>query len=153
MAVIKTPHTYSEWVVVFDALKNKSGDQAVIEAMYAGTIEWQTGVAERFTNRLIDAVNFRLNAATDKFQLDMKRAGAQDSGVIQALLGLRREMQFLSKAMNLPVIPEKDREKYYKLVLDHADAVQKSLEDSAKKDRTGKLSSIVRNHKVNSFTF
>ena len=152
MAVIHAPHTYSEWVTVFTVLKNKTDDESVLAAMQAGSIAWQSGVAERFTSKLVEAINTRLNAATDKFQRDMSRAGGQERNIIQALLSLRKELQFLLNAINLPVIPEKDRDEYCKLVLEQADKIQKSLEDSAKKDRSGKLASIVRNNKINVIT-
>ncbi len=148
---IKPPHTYSEWVTVLDMLKTKADDEAVLEAMLQGTVEWQTGVAERFAKRLIDVINFRMNEATDKFQKELTRAYGQERVIVQALLGLRKEMSFLSKVINLPAIPEKDRQQYVQLVRSQADSIQESLEDSAKKDRTGKLASIVRNHKVNAF--
>lgn len=45
---IAPPKTYSEWVAVLDMLKAKSDDEAVLSAMQRGTIEWQSGVAERF---------------------------------------------------------------------------------------------------------
>lgn len=149
--MISAPHTYSEWVKVITILKNKTNDEDALAAMKAGTIEWQSGVAERFSKKLIEAVNVRMNGASDKFQLDISRAGGQEGAVVQAILALRREMSFLVQAINLPVIPEKERQHYLNLVLEQADIMQKSLEDSAKNDRTGKLSSIVRNHKVNSF--
>lgn len=148
---ITPPKTYSEWVAVFDMLKAKTDDTKVLAAMQAGTIEWQAGVAERFTNKLVDALNFRMNAATDKFQTEMTRAGGQERTIVQALIALRKELKFLSEAVDLPAIPEENREQYRQLVLGQADAIQNSLEDSAKRDRTGKLASIVRNNKVNAF--
>ena len=148
---IAPPHTYSEWVAVLDMLKAKSDDEAVLEAMLQGTIEWQSGVAERFAKKLVDVINFRMNSASDKFQKEMGRAYGQERAIVQALLALRKEMCFLSKAINLPAIPEKDRNQYHQLVISQANSMQSSLEDSAKKDRTGKLSSIVRNNRVNAF--
>lgn len=148
---IAPPHTYSEWVAVLDMLKNKTDDEAVLEAMQRGSVEWQSGVAERFAKKLVDVINYRMNSASDKFQKEMGRAYGQERAIVQALLALRKEMCFLSKAINLPAIPEKDRQQYHALVLSQADSMQKSLEDSAKKDRTGKLSSIVRNNRVNAF--
>lgn len=147
---VSIPSTYAQWVTVIDNLKNKIDDEATLSAMQRGTIEWQTGVAERFSKKLIDAINFRLNAATDKFQKDMSRSRGQESSIVQALLSLRKELVFLSKAVDLPVIPEDDRRHYKRLVIDQANTIQSSLEDSAKTDRTGKLSSIIRNHRVNS---
>ena len=96
--------------------------------MKAGSIQWQSGVAERFSRKLIEAVNFRMNAASDKFQKDLSRSHGQEGAIVQAILSLRKEM-----------------------VIEQADNMQKSLEDSAKNDRSGRMSSIVRNHRVNSF--
>ncbi len=149
--MITRPTTYSEWAKVLSVFKSKTNDQEVIVAMKQGTLEWQSGVAERFSKRLIDAVNSRMNAASDKFQSDLNRSGSSENAIVQALLSLRKEMAFLADAINLPVLPVKDRQHYLNLVLEQADNMQKSLEDSAKKDRSGKMSSIVRNHKVNSF--
>lgn len=150
-AGIKPPHIYSEWVAILDMLKAKTDDEAVLEAMLQGTIEWQSGVAERFSKKLIDTINFRMNSASDKFQKEMTRAYGQERVIVQALLALRREMRFLAKAINLPALPEKDRKHYYQLVIDQANNMQNSLEESAKKDYTGKLASIVRNNRVNAF--
>lgn len=149
--MIAAPKTYAEWVNVLTMLKNKTDDEAVLSAMQRGTIEWQSGVAERFTSKLVDAVNSRINAASDKFQLDISRSGGNEGAIIQAILRLRKEMAFLVKAMDLPAIPEKDRAAYKNLVIEQADKMQKSLEDSAKADRTGRLASVIRNNKVNSF--
>ena len=149
--MITTPKTYAEWSSVLEMLKDKTDDEVVLQAMLQGTISWQSGVAERFSKRLIDVVNYRMNRAVDKFQKDMSRSRGQESAIVQALLALRKELCFLSKAINLPALPENDRKHYTQLVIDQANKMQSSLEDSAKSDRSGKLSSIVRNHKVNAF--
>ena len=149
--MVKTPHTYSEWVAILDMLKERHDDESVLLAMQQGTIEWQTGVAERFAKKLIDAINFRMNDATDKFQKEIGHAYGQERAIVQALLALRKEMLFLSKVVNIPAIPEKDRRQYYQLVISQANSIQSSLEDSAKNDRSGKLASIVKNNKVNVF--
>lgn len=150
-AAIVPPKTYSEWAVVLDRLKAKSDDEAVLAAMQKGSIEWQSGVAERFAKKLIDAVNYRMNAASDKFQKEMIRSNGQERAIVQALLALRKEMRFLAEAINLPAIPETERQYYHQLVISQVNSMQASLEDSARKDRSGKLASIVRNNKVNKF--
>lgn len=144
-----TPKTYAQWADVIAVFKEAEDDEATLKAMKEGTLEWQSGVADRFAKKLIEAVNFRMNKATDRFQKEMTRAAGQERALVGALVLLRKEMKLLSEAVNLPVIPEKDREHYQKLVFDQADKIQSSLEDSAKRDRTGKLASIIRNHKVN----
>ena len=145
------PGNYSQWVVLLDSLKHKTNDEDVLPAMKQGTLAWQSGVSERFAAKLIEAVNCRMNMASDKFQRELTHMGGQEREIIQALLSLRKEMRFLADAVDLPVIPEKDRSEYIKLVKAQADSMQNSLEDSARKDRSGKLASIVRNHKINAF--
>ena len=49
------PNTYSEWVTVLTDFKNKKNDEDVLRAMKAGSIQWQSGVAERFSRKLIEA--------------------------------------------------------------------------------------------------
>lgn len=149
MSTITPPHTYAAWVAVLDMLKDKKNDEEVLKAMQQGSLEWQSGIAERFSRKLIDTINYRMNSATDKFQRDLNRAYGQERVIVQSLLALRKEFSFLSKAINLNVIPEKERHHYYQLVIDQANSIQKSLEDSAKQDRSGKLSSIIRNNRVN----
>lgn len=151
VSTIAPPRTYAEWVLVLDMLKNKTDDEDVLQAMQNGSVEWQTGVAERFSKKLIDTVNHRMNSATDKFQKEMARSHGQERAIVQALLSLRRELGFLSKVLDLPALPESDRRQYCQLVADHADKIQSSLVDSAKTDRSGKLASIVRNNRVNAF--
>ena len=148
---MKAPESYAEWADVLDALASRRNDAEVLSAMQAGTLPWQSGVAERFARRLIDTVNGRMNAATDQFQKNMSRSRGQESLIVQAVLGLRKELQFLARVMDIPVIPEKDRSQYVQMMRKQADQIQKSLEDSARTDRTGKLASIVRNHRVNAF--
>lgn len=147
--MIAAPHTYSEWVEIIEKFKNKTDDEAVLDAMQRGTVQWQTGVAERFSRRFIDAVNFRMNTASDKFQRELNCARGEEGAIVRALLSLRKEMSFLAIAINLPALPEKDRQHYKKLVIEQADNMQKSLEDSAKRDYSGKLLNIIKNHRVN----
>lgn len=139
---------YSEWVDILNILKNRTNDEEVLEVMKKGTIEWQSGVAERLTKRLINIVNERMQYAIDKYQsvkyYDERR-------FIQSLLNLRKELKFLSEVLNIAIIPEKDREQYRDLVVNQANIIQNSLEESAKNDHSGKLLSIVKNHRVNNF--
>jgi hypothetical protein len=151
MKTITPPRIYSEWVEAFDALLARTDDAGVLEALRQGTIEWQSGVAERFAKKLTDTINARMNAASDRFQRDMNNARGQEGQIVQALLALRKEMRFLAQAIDLPAIPEKDRAQYRQMVVSQADSMQSSLEDSAKTDRSGKMASLVRNHKVNAF--
>lgn len=117
------PQTYAEWVNVLTVFKNKDDDETVLKMMKSGTIEWQYGVAERFSTKLIDAVNYRMNVASDKFQNDLLKSQGYEGAIIQAILSLRKEMTFLAEAINLPVIPDKERQHYLNLVIEQANSM------------------------------
>ena len=149
--MIPAPHTYSEWTKVIDIFKEKQNDTEVLIAMKNGTLEWQAGVADRFSKRMVDAVMSRIGNANDKMQKNFNNSRGAEGAIVQALLGMRKEMSFLAQAINIQAFPEELRKQYLQQVIDKANEIQQSLEDSAKRDRSGKMSSIVRNHKVNAF--
>ncbi|MCL2017129.1 MAG: hypothetical protein FWG68_12875 [Defluviitaleaceae bacterium] len=147
--MIQPPTTYAEWVELLNMLEQKTDDENVRTALKQGKIAWQSGVAERFAKKLIDTVNARLDAAAEKFQKEISRANGQERAIVQALLSLRKELSFLLDIMDMPALPKKDRVHYCSLVREHADRMQSSLESSARSDRSGKMSVLIRNYKIN----
>ena len=145
--VMMNPETYAEWCDTLDALRDGRADEDTLSSMKNGTLHWQVGVADRFTRRLTDAVNTRMNQAIDRFQRGIQHRGDEQE-LTGALLALRHELEFLRNVMDIPAIPADSRKQYVALVEDQAKKIQESLLDSAKTERTGKLQSIIRNHPV-----
>ena len=112
-------------------------------------MQWDS-IAERFSARLTDALNARMNKELKKFQTMLTRGGPQEQQIVQSLLNMRRVMSRLAQAANIPAIPEEYRKQYVALVQEQADKIQDSMENSAKSDRTGLLARIIKNNKVNS---
>ena len=149
MTGITPPTSYAEWVKILDLLKDRADDESVLAAMEQGTISWQSGIAERFSKKYIEVLNYRMNYATDRFQRELQRAAGQERVITQAIFTLRRELKFLVSTTKISIIPAKDQPQYEKLITAEANRIQSSLEASAKSDRTGKLASILRGNKVN----
>ena len=141
----KAPKIYADWVKVFNILKSGEDDENILALMQEGIVVWQSGVAERFLKRLVEAVNFRLNKATDNFQ---KAHQTDENEIIQSLMQLRRELQFILKAVDINTIPVKEKTELRNMIINQSNSIQESLEKSAESDRTGKLSSIIKNNKV-----
>lgn len=141
----KAPKIYADWVKVFNILKSGEDDENILALMKEGIVVWQSGVAERFLKRLVEAVNFRLNKATDNFQ---KSRQTDENEIIQSLMQLRRELQFILKVVDINTIPVKEKTELRNMIINQSNSIQESLEKSAESDRTGKLSSIIKNNKV-----
>ena len=141
----KAPKIYADWIKVFDILKSGEDDEVILPLMQEGEIVWQSGVAERFLRKLVDTVNFRLNKAIDSFQ---KSRQSDENEIVQSLMQLRRELQFMLKVVDINAIPVKEKTELHNMIINQSNSIQESLEKSSESDRSGKLSSIIKNNKV-----
>ena len=141
----KAPKIYADWIKVFDILKSGEDDEAILPLMQEGEIVWQSGVAERFLRKLVDTVNFRLNKAIDSFQ---KSRQSDENEIVQSLMQLRRELQFMLRVVDINAVPVKEKIELRNMIINQSNSIQESLEKSSESDRSGKLSSIIKNNKV-----
>lgn len=150
--MIMPPKTYAEWAGLIQAFKNHEyDDKDVIQAMKNGSLAWQSGVAERFIERFMDAINTRLNGAIDRFQKGILRGTSSDYALTQSIFSLRKEFEILTSVADIPAIPQEQRSQILGIIKQQADKIQESLENSAKRDRTGKMGNLIRNNRVNNF--
>ena len=141
----KAPKIYADWIKVFNTLKSGEDDEVILPLMQEGEIVWQSGVAERFLRKLVDTVNFRLNKAIDSFQ---KSRQSDENEIVQSLMQLRRELQFMLKVVDINTVPVKEKTELRNMIINQSNSIQESLEKSSESDRSGKLSSIIKNNKV-----
>ena len=141
----KAPKIYADWIKVFNVLKSGEDDEVILPLMQEGEIVWQSGVAERFIRKLVDTVNFRLDKAIDNFQ---KSRQSDENEIVQSLMQLRRELQFMLKVVDINAIPVKEKTELRNMIINQSNSIQESLEKSSESDRSGKLSSIIKNNKV-----
>lgn len=141
----KAPKIYADWIKVFNVLKSGEDDEAILSLIQEGEIVWQSGVAERFLRKLVDTINFRLNKATDAFQRSHQ---TDENEIVQSLMQLRRELQFMLKVVDINAIPVKEKIELHNMIINQSNSIQESLEKSSESDRSGKLSSIIKNNKV-----
>ena len=141
----KAPKIYADWIKVFNVLKSGEDDEAILPLIQEGEIVWQSGVAERFLRKLVDTVNFRLNKATDAFQRSHQ---TDENEIVQSLMQLRRELQFMLRVVDINAVPVKEKMELHNMIINQSNSIQESLEKSSESDRSGKLSSIIKNNKV-----
>ena len=60
----------------------------------------------------------------------------------------KRGMLEKLKAVDINTIPVKEKTELRNMIINQSNSIQESLEKSAESDRTGKLSSIIKNNKV-----
>ena len=145
----KVPVNYAEWCDLFDEVAKGPRDEDYVDVISKGAISWSSGVAERFVRAASDMIRNRVNNAQDVYQRQMKNARGVNSNISNAFIALNKEYRYVYKLASVLPIPDEYRTQLMQMVQDQADTTQRSLEDSAKADRTGHLTQLVRNAHVN----
>lgn len=127
------PRHYAEWAVALDRFA--AGDDDGLAAMEAGTLEWTSGVAERFTRRAHDALFARLTTVQRCLQRDLDQTGGREAAVSRALVSARRGAGPLVRFARLPALPAEVRTHLEGEIERVLVSMQSSLEASARADR------------------
>ncbi|MFJ7994709.1 hypothetical protein ACIQY5_21540 [Peribacillus frigoritolerans] len=148
---MNVPRTYSDWIHCFERLKEGNKDDQVISTMEKGSIEWTKGVSERFTEQLFAVLEYRLKQSGEQLQRNLNNSKGNKSHIAKALLDARKRLSILNRVAMLPALPENVRETMKNVIKDFAGKTMKSLEESAKSDRTGHLGMEIKKNSLLKF--
>ena len=141
---------YAQWSQVFDEIENwEIGhiDNKIMQSVQNGEIKWVSGTAERFTNRLINLINSRLNKL-NKFYNDRCSNTFDLFEFQKILISFRKELIFLKSLANLNTLPDDLKQKLTGNIVKFAKEAQKKLEDSSKRNLSEELKMIVYSNRI-----
>lgn len=138
------PQTYAQWSALLEQLARGDDDAHCLQQLRQGTLSWTGGVAPLFAQRMSDEVHRRLRVCADRLGRDL-RLGSDETQVVRALLQARAQLGFIHQLCHLPALPADIRARLAAEVSTFAEKSQRSLMDSARGDRTGRLAFLVRN--------
>lgn len=144
---MKPPISYADWSACIDALEAGLNDELLIQAMLQGSLSWTSGVANLFSERISGAFNIRLQRCADRLTRDLS-LGADETTLVRAMLDSRRSLSLLLRVGAIPTFPQMLRDHLCTEVKRYAERAQRSLEDSAKHDRSGRLTSLIRHNNL-----
>lgn len=147
---MKTPRSYKDWVTCLELVCGGCHDEEVYYAMIEGSIQLEARVGVRLIKKSLATIQYRLNKLSDEFSRGLARSTGDLNEFTNLLLKARKEFKYLHAIASLSAFSHEGSQGLSKLVRDHADKMQDTLEDmSQKNDRTGQLGRIVRHNKVN----
>lgn len=150
---MKVPETFSEWCDLFDKFRNRICDEEVLEAASSAEFDDTPIVADMWAEEFLNAINDRLKLAQKRFDRDMSHSNGSEAEIHRILLSLKRELKYIYQFSVIPcTLGSKSLEDSGEIVLTAAKTIEASLSDSAKNDRSGKLSVIVKNIKLSDIT-
>jgi len=124
-----SPRVYAEWLPLLDRFRE--GDDSALPAMQSGTIDWTSGVAERWTTQVSNAMTARLQALSRQLQTGLNRS-TNTFGVSRSMIDARRALAALRALASLPCAPENVRNHLTAELERFIAQVQESLEKSAR---------------------
>ena len=150
---MKIPETFAEWCDIFDDFRNRRCDEEILEAASSAEFDDTAVVAEMWAEEFLNAVNDRIKLAQKRFERDMSHIGNSEADIHRALLSLKRELKYIYSFSVIPCTMSSESLKNTgELVISAAKTIESSLADSARNDRSGKLSVIVKNIKLSDIT-
>lgn len=150
---MNVPETFSEWCDLFDDFRNRRRDDEVLEAAASAEFDDTPIVAEMWAEEYLNSINDRLKLAQKRFERDMSYAKGSEAEIHRTLLSLKRELKFIYSFATIPcTIESESLQDTGDIVLTAARTIESSLSNSAKNDRSGKLSVIVKNIKLSDIT-
>lgn len=140
--------TYREWVDLLKKFDTHENDDQVLEIAKNGILVWQTGVADRFMKRLTTVINKRMTDSVKTFEKQISHPGIQEANFVKSVHQLKKEFDTMKSLVNIEAIPTDPRRKLIEMLYNSRKNLQSNLEESAEADKSGKLSSLVRNNRV-----
>lgn len=148
--MITNPKNYAEWCKVFDEIDRWEighSDINLDNVLAQGKMKWVSGVAERFTNRLLDLINSRFSKL-NKFYDDRCSKYLNSFEFSKTLISFRKELLFLMRLTEISFLPDDLKQKLQDNILEFAHNAQQDLEDGAKGDLSGEMQRIVLGNRI-----
>jgi hypothetical protein len=108
------------------------GDDAVLAEMAVLEVDWEPGVAERFTARVAQAFQRRLEELQRRLQRDLDAGLGDIAGVGQSLTRARAQLQPVVQLSRLPSLPDPVRsllhDELTRILTDMDEALEHSID-------------------------
>jgi len=144
------PRTYADWSIALERFAQGDDDETVLLSMAQGQLDWTPGVATLFSERIHAVLDVRVQTLSTR--LDRSFSYSRDEvEVVRALLDARRHLGLLHRLASVPALPDVLRTHLLELLEKVAQRMQRSLEDSARRQNAEPLLRTLRHHDLRHF--
>lgn len=142
--------TYYEWINSFEILKNGPRDEELLDKLYKSTIELEGNILYRFIIHINDLIRTRLKKSLDSILFKIKTIYHDSNALSLEIINIKKELVFAKKIINLPVIPEENKNKFSETLQRFADEINDTISSSINGiDTTGEIITMIKNSKIN----
>lgn len=142
--------TYYEWVSKLEELKTGPRNEEIIQNLYQQTIELNGNILYRFIRHINDVVRTRLKNTLEKMLSNIERLYKEKDNLSLEIINIKKELYFAKQIINLPVIPDENKNKFRETLQKFANEINEALISSLEGiDTTGEALMMIKNSKIN----
>lgn len=142
--------TYYEWITNLEKLKTAPRDEELLKTLYEGKIELVGNISYRFIKHINDVIRTRLKNSLEGILLKMNTIYKDTNALSLEVINIKKELSFSKKIINIPAIPEENKNKFKETLQMFANEINDTLEESASNlDNTGEALLMIKNSKIN----
>lgn len=142
--------TYYEWINNLEKLKTGPRDEVLLDTLYNSKIDLVGNILYRFIRHINDVVRTRLKTSLDGILLKMNTIYNDTNALSLEVINIKKELAFSKKIINLPVIPDENKNKFRETLQKFANEINEALESSVTGiDTTGEALMMIKNSKIN----
>ena len=142
--------TYFEWISNLEKLKTGPRDETILNTLYNSTIELSENILYRFIVHVNDVIRTRLKSSLEGLLIKMDTIHNDMNALSLEILNIKKELSFSKKIINIPIIPEENKNKFRETLQKFANEINDTLEASVSGvDTTGEAIMMIKNSKIN----
>ncbi|MGG4095452.1 hypothetical protein [Paenibacillus lautus] len=143
--------TYAEWSNLLDHFLKENDEERIMQDLEAAEIEWTGVVAEKLTRRALEVLEAKFTRTVELLQLELQRARGSEPAIVVALLNTRRRFNYFNRLCHLKAFPATVRESMQQASNKFIEDTQRSLENTAKADRSGVMGNLLKYNSLRNY--
>lgn len=142
--------TYFEWIANLEKIKTGPRNENLLINLYDKKIDLDGNILYRFIRHINDVVRTRLKNALDSILIKIHTIYNDTNAISLEVINIKKELSFCKKIIDLPVIPEENKQKFKETLQNFANEINDALEASVSGlDTTGEALMMIKNSKIN----
>ena len=146
---MKAFRIYHEWADMIQKLSDEPFNENHISAIKESNFEMTPLLADKFLKQYSVMLNTLFAHGAEAFHGEYGKTNGREEAILMALMTQKKRMKTLAELCALSFFEEELQENLKQIITQAANQMQSSLEDSAKTDRSGRLTYLVKNNAVN----
>ncbi len=142
--------TYYEWIAYFNQMKTAPISEELITKINDSNLNYQGDIKVRYLNQIVKLINYRLNAALDKFIEKIKLIAQNKDNLIFEINDIKKEIIFAKKLATTKYFDQSTKDELTTNITKFGDEINETIKQFFSNETNNEILMIINNLNVNS---